>query len=101
MDALGCDYDCRTVGEGINKYSIPDDWTAEFDIYDGFYPIISIRTDQIRKRPAMMELKIRVVENEDEEYAGCMVFPAQRRIVFKIDYVRDLVKAMGECKDRL
>ena len=96
MDALGCDYDCRTVGEGINKYSIPDDWTAEFDVYDGFYPIISIRTDQIRKRPAMMELKIRVVENEDEEYAGCMVFLAQRRIVFKIDCLHNLIKAMEE-----
>ena len=96
MDALGCDYDCRTVGEGINKYSIPDDWTAEFDVYDGFYPIINIRTDQIRKRPAMMELKIRVVENEDEdeEYAGCMVLAEKKTVAFKVECMSDLVKAM-------
>lgn len=31
MDEFGCDYECRTVGESIIKYNIPNDWCAEFD----------------------------------------------------------------------
>ena len=31
MDEFGCDYECKTVGESITKYNIPDDWCAEFD----------------------------------------------------------------------
>ena len=94
MDEFGCDYACRTVGESITKYNIPDDWCAEFDAYDDIYPIISIQVEQIRKSPAMMGLKLRIVENEDEEYAGCMVLTDQKLIAFKVDYMRDLVKAM-------
>ena len=40
MDAFGCDYRCRTVGESITKYNIPNDWCAEFDVHDGVYPVI-------------------------------------------------------------
>ena len=39
-------------------------------------------------------LKLRVVENEDDEYAGCMVLTDQKTIAFKVDYMSDLVKAM-------
>lgn len=94
MDEFGCDYKCSTVGESIVKYNIPDDWRAEFDAYDGAYPIISIYVDQIRKAPAMMDLKLRMVENPDDEYAGCMVLTERKTIAFKIDYIIDLVKAM-------
>ena len=94
MDEFGCDYECRTVGEGIAKYSIPDDWFAKFDVYDGCYPIISIRVDKMRMCPAMMGLKLRVIENPDDEYAGCMIFEKDKNIFFKIDYIIDLVKAM-------
>ena len=93
MDEFGCDYACRTVGECIIKYNIPNDWCAEFDAYDGIYPIICVQVEQIRKSPAMMDLKIRVVENEDDEYAGCMVITDQKTVAFKIDYMGDLVKA--------
>lgn len=58
------------------------------------YPIISIYVDQIRKAPAMMDLKLRMVENPDDEYAGCMVLTERKTIAFKIDYIIDLVKAM-------
>lgn len=94
MDKFGCDYECRTVGESIMKYNIPNDWSAEFDAYDGIYPIICIQVEQIRKTPALMELKLRIVENANEEYAGCMVLKDQKTIAFKIDYIGDLVKAM-------
>ena len=94
MDELGCDYACRTVGESITKYNIPNNWCAEFDVYDDIYPIICIQVDQIRKTPAMMALKLRIVENEDEEYAGCMVLAKKQSIAFKIDFMDDLIKSM-------
>ena len=94
MDEFGCDYECRTVGESITKYNIPDDWCAEFDAYDGAYPIIVIQVDQIRKAPAMMDLKLRMIENPDDEYAGCMVLKEKQTIAFKVDYMSDLIKAM-------
>lgn len=94
MDDFGCDYGCRTVEEGITKYDIPDDWCAEFDAYDGLYPTICIQINLIRQTNAMMELKLRVVENEDEEYAGCMVLSERKTIAFKVDYMSDLLKAM-------
>ena len=94
MDTFICDYRCRTVGEGITKYDISDDWCAEFDAYDGAYPIVCIQVDQIREAPAVMGIRLRIVENEDEEYAGCMVFTDRKVIVFKIDYMRDLTKAL-------
>ena len=87
MDAFGCDYECRTVGESIAKYNIPNDWCAEFDAYDDVYPIIYIQVDQIRKSPAMMALKLRIVENADDEYAGCIVLTDQKIIAFKINYI--------------
>ena len=94
MDELGCDYTCRTVGEGIDKYNIPDDWCAKFYAYDDVYPAICIPVYQIRKAPAIMALKLRVIENKDKEYAGCMVLTAKASIAFKIDFMRDLAKAM-------
>ena len=94
MDEFGCDYECKTVGESITKYNIPDDWCAEFDAYDGVYPIVCIQVDQIRNSPAMMDLKLRIVENPDDEYAGCMVLAEKKTIAFKVNYMRDLTKAM-------
>ena len=94
MDKFGCDYECKTVGESITKYNIPDDWCAEFDAYDGVYPIVCIQVDQIRQAPAMMDLKFRIVENPDDEYAGCLVLAEKKTIAFKVDYMIDLVKAI-------
>ena len=94
MDEFGCDYECRTVGESITKYNIPDDWCAEFDAYDDVYPIIVILVDQIRKAPAMMDLKLRMIEKPDDEYAECMILEDKKTIAFKVDYMSDLVKAM-------
>lgn len=94
MDKFGCDYECRTVGESIIKYNIPNDWSAEFDAYDDVYPVICVQVDEIRKAPAIMDLKLRVVENENDEYAGCIVLTRQKTIVFKIDYMSDLVRAI-------
>ncbi len=94
MDEFGCDYTCKTVGESIVKYNIPDNWCAEFDAYDGAYPIISICVEQIRKAPAIMSLKLRIVENPDDEYAGCMLLAEEKVIAFKIDHLTDLLKAM-------
>ena len=94
LDEFGCDYECSTVGEGITKYNIPDDWCAKFDDYDGAYPIISIRVGKMRKCPTMMALKLRIIENPDEEYAGCMILEKDKNIFFKIDYMIDLVTAM-------
>lgn len=92
MDVFCCDYACRTVGESITKYNIPDDWYAEFDAHDGVYPLICAQVNQIRKNPAMMDLKLRVVENKDDEYAGCMVLKEKKTIAFKIDYMSDFAK---------
>lgn len=94
MDEYGGAYACRTVGESIVKYNIPDDWCAEFDAYDDVYPIICIQVDQIRKAPAMMDLKLRIIENPDDEYAGCMILTQKKIIAFKVDYMSDFVKAM-------
>ena len=94
MDEFGCDYECKTVGESITKYNIPDDWCAEFDAYDGVYPIVCIQVNQIRESPAMMDLKLRIVENPDDEYAGCMVLAEKKIIAFKVNYMSDLTKAM-------
>ena len=94
MDEFGCDYECRTVGESIIKYNIPNDWSAEFDAYDDVYPVICVQVDEIRKTPAIMDLKLRVAENKDGEYAGCMVLTKQKTIAFKIDYLSDLIRAI-------
>ena len=94
MDTFGCDYACRTVGEGIIKHNIPNDWCAEFDAYDNVYPIICIQVDQIRKAPALMDLKLRIVENENDEYAGCMICANRKTVAFKINYINDLFNAM-------
>ena len=94
MDAFVCDYRCRTVGEGITKHNIPDDWCAEFDGYDNIYPIVGIQVDQIRKVPAIMDLKLRAVENENDEYAGCMICAARKTVTFKVNYMSDLLNAM-------
>ena len=94
MGNFYCDYACRTVGESITKYNIPDDWCAEFDAYDDVYPIIVKQVAQIRKAPAMMDLKIRMIENFDDEYAGCMILKGKKAIAFKVDYMSDLVKAL-------
>ena len=82
------------MGEGIIKYDIPDDWRAEFDVYDGSYPFIGFAVGEIRRIPAMMDLKLRIVENEEDELAGCMVLPEKKIIGFKIDYLDDLIKAI-------
>lgn len=95
MEEFACDYRCKTVGESIIKYNIPDDWCAEFDACDNVYPIICIPVDQIRRIPATMELRLRVVENGDAEYTGCMVFAEKKTIAFKIDCMNDLVQAMN------
>ena len=95
MDEFGCDYECRTVGECIAKYAIPDDWGADFDAYDDVYPIVCVQVEQIRKSPALMALKLRVVENRDAELAGCIVMADRKIVAFKIDYMRELVKAMN------
>lgn len=94
MDEFGCDYACRTVGESITKYNISNDWCAEFDACNGIYPLICIQVEHIRKTPALIELKLRVVENEDEEYAGCIVLTKKKTIAFKIDFIDNLIKAM-------
>jgi hypothetical protein len=94
MDKFGCDYECRTVGESIVKYNIPADWCAEFDAYDAVYPIICFSVEQICKTPAIMNLKLRIVENKDAEYAGCMVLAEQKTIVFKVDSMSALVSAI-------
>lgn len=95
MDEFCCDYECRTVGECITKYNIPNDWYAEFNAYNGVYPVVCIQVGQIRKAPAMMNLKLRIVKNEADEYAGCMVLTNQKTIAFKVDYMSNLLKAMG------
>ena len=98
MDEFGCDYGCKTVGESITKYRIPNDWRAEFDIYDGAYPIVAIPVERIRNTPEMMKLKLRIVDNPDDEYAGCMVLTEIKTVAFKIDHMSDLVKAMPAIK---
>ena len=86
MDEFGCDYECRTVGESITKYNIPDDWCAEFDAYDDVYPIIVILVDQIRKAPAMMDLKLRMIENPDDVDAPVSAWVAPDAVSHIIGY---------------
>lgn len=96
MDEFVCDYGCRTVAESIAKYNIPGDWCAEFDVYEDACPVIAIQVDQLCRIPAIMELKLRIVEKPDDEYAGCMVLAEKKTIAFKVDYMSDLVKAIEE-----
>lgn len=95
MDENGCDYGCKTVGDGITKYNIPDSWCAEFVACDAVYPIVVIQVAQIRNTPAMMDLQLRMMENTDDELAGCMVLPEKHAIAFKIETMCDLLKALG------
>ena len=99
MDEFGCDYECRTVGEGIIKHGIPDDWCAEFDAYDDVYPIVCMDIGKIRREPALMALKLRIVEDADMEYAGCMVLTDEKTVIFKIDHMQDLIKAARNTGD--
>jgi len=92
MDEFGCDYECRTVGESITKYNIPNDWCAEFDVYNEVYPIVCMQVDQIRKTSAFMDLRLRIAGKD--EYAGCVVDADRKTVAFKINYMSDLVKAM-------
>ena len=94
MKKFGCDYEYRTIGESIAKYPITDDWCAEFNANDGACPIVCIQVAQIRKLPNLMALKIRAVKNSDEEYAGCIMRRLQKTVVFKVDDMSDLIKAM-------
>ena len=96
MDEFGCDYACGTVGESIEKYNIPDDWWAEFDVCDYVCPIIVIQVDKIRKAPAMMDLKRRIIEHPDDEYAGCMILTEKKTITFKMECRSDFQKAMKQ-----
>ncbi len=52
------------------------------------------KVDQIRRAPSMMDLKLRMIENPDDEYAGCMILENKKTIAFKVDFMSDLVKAM-------
>ena len=92
MNEFYCDYQCRTVGEGIIKHNVAADWCAEFDVYDGVYPIFCIPVEQIREISGLMQLKLRNVENQDDEYAACVVFKDSKTISFKIDHFADLAK---------
>ena len=100
MDEFGCDYACRTVGESIVKYNIPNAWFAEFDACDGPWPTIVMQMGQVRKASAMMSLRLRIIENPDDEFAGCLIFPERKTIVFKVDYMRDLAMAMKPGKKK-
>ena len=62
------------------------------DANDVSAPLVWVQVRQIRKVSAMMDLSLRVVEND--EYAGCIILPDQKIIIFKVDYMGDLVKAM-------
>ena len=95
MDKFFCDYVCRTVGESITKYDIPDDWEAEFYAWEEICPAVCVPVGEIRRCSAAMDLQLRIVEDPDEEYAGCMVYANRHRIVFKIDYVSRLQKALS------
>ena len=44
-----------------------------------------------------MDLKLRIIENQDDEYAGCIVLPDRKTIAFKIDYMSDLARAIERC----
>ena len=89
MDKFGNDYACETVGEGITKYSIPDNWCAEFVAWDEDWPIMVIQVDQIRKAPAMMDLRLRMIEDPEKEYAGCMILEDQKTVAFKLDHMSE------------
>ena len=65
MVESGCDYCCRTVGEGIAKYDILDSWCAEFDVCDDVFPTIVMKVGQVRKNHAIMGLRLRIVDNTD------------------------------------
>ena len=94
MDEFGCDYQCRTVGEGIVKHNIPDHWCAEFDACENTYPVVCVQVERIRKTPALMDIKLRIAENPNEEYAGCVVSTAQKIIAFKVECMLDLLKVL-------
>ncbi len=96
MVAFVCDYGCETVKEAILKYDIPDDWLVGFDIYDKAYPIITFPARCVRKAYAIMALRLRMIENEDEEYAGCMIAEEEKTIFFKIDHMLDLINALRD-----
>ena len=92
------DYGCRTVGEGMERFRIPDDWCVEFEVREDICPVVVIQADQIRKVPAMMNLKLSVIADTEEEYAACTVLPRKKTIAFKIDDLEDLIKAVASTR---
>ena len=94
MAELDYDYTIRTVGESIIKCEIPDDWYAEFEVFDNIYPIVVIQIGEIRKIPSMMNLKLRIISNPDDEYPCCVVLREKKTVLFKIDFLHDLLMAM-------
>lgn len=40
-----------------------------------------------------MALKLRSVQNADEEYPGCVILPEKRTVTFKVECWSDLAKA--------
>ncbi len=72
------DYSCRSVGEGINKYNIANEWWAEFDAYDIDDPLIYMQVAEIRNSSAMMNLNLMIVENSDDECPGCIVYARKK-----------------------
>ena len=96
MDEFSCDYVCRTVGESILKYNVPDEWCAEFEAYDCGCPVVCIQVAQVRKSSELMDVKLRMVANADAEFAGCMVFADRKTIAFKIDCISDFTRVIPE-----
>ena len=99
MSKFICDYTCRTVGECIIRYNIPDDWYAEFDFYDDLCPTICVRIDLIKMNSAIMALKLKVSEKEGEEWAGCILFTEKETVSFEAACAMEFQTACSKAWD--
>ena len=94
MNVFEWDRRCKTVKEAIEKYKIPDDWTAEFQCAHLGHPNIFIPVERIRKFPAILDLRLFIADDRANNCSGFSCPPGRKRIVFQIARMGDLIKAL-------
>ena len=99
MKNLDCkmDYQARTVGDAIARHDVPDHWTCRFDIYDdNIYPYIDIPVNLVRENDALMKVRLRTIENENDDESSEDDSEVQYLTMLRINDIEMLGDENGE-----
>ena len=97
MKNLECkmDYQARTVGDAIARHDVPDHSTCRFDIYDdNIYPYIDIPVNLVRENDALMKVRLRTIENENDELAACYIDYQAEHLILKLNGINRLLNSL-------